>query len=274
MKEVQICEDIKVGPGHPLTLIAGPCVIESEDHALSMARALQEITGELGMPFIFKSSFDKANRSSVQSYRGPGLDEGLSILSQVKRELAMPVTTDVHLPEQVEKVAQVVDIVQIPAFLCRQTDLLLAAGRSGRVVNVKKGQFMAPDDMGHVVEKIRSTGNEEILLTERGSTFGYHNLVVDMRSLILMSQLGCPVVFDATHSVQFPGGAGQVSGGNREHIAPLARAAVGAGVDLLFLEVHDAVDKALCDGANMIPLPQLKPLLQEVLAIHAIRNPQ
>ncbi|MDX2267456.1 MAG: 3-deoxy-8-phosphooctulonate synthase [Bryobacter sp.] len=248
-----------------LTLIAGPCVIESEEHCLFLANEIRAAVGE----FVFKASFDKANRSSVHSYRGPGLAEGLRILRRVK-ELGLPVLTDVHEPAQAEAAGEVVDVLQIPAFLCRQTDLLLAAGRTGKWVNVKKGQFVAPQDMQHVVEKIQSTGNNKIVLTERGTTFGYNNLVVDMRGLAIMRKLGVPVVFDATHSVQTPGGQGATSGGTPEHIPVLARAAVAAGVDGLFVETHEEPARAKSDGANALPLGQLQGLVETVRGIHAL----
>lgn len=252
-------------PRGGFTLIAGPCVIESEEHCLYLARAIRDAVG----PFIFKASFDKANRSSVHSYRGPGLDQGLRILASV-RALGLPILTDIHEPSQAGPAAEVADILQIPAFLCRQTDLLIAAGRTGRTVNVKKGQFLAPQDMIHVVEKIRSTGNQDIVLTERGSSFGYNNLVVDMRSLAIMRSLGVPVVFDATHSVQTPGGLGATSGGAPEFIPTLARAATAAGIDGLFVETHNDPPRALSDGANALPLPQLGPLWAHLQKIHAL----
>ncbi|MBZ2186687.1 MAG: 3-deoxy-8-phosphooctulonate synthase [Bryobacter sp.] len=252
-------------PRGGFTLIAGPCVIESEEHCLYLARAIRDAVG----PFIFKASFDKANRSSVHSYRGPGLDQGLRILASV-RALRLPILTDIHEPSQAGPAAEVADILQIPAFLCRQTDLLIAAGRTGRTVNVKKGQFLAPQDMIHVVEKIRSTGNQDIVLTERGSSFGYNNLVVDMRSLAIMRSLGVPVVFDATHSVQTPGGLGATSGGAPEFIPTLARAATAAGIDGLFVETHNDPPRALSDGANALPLPQLGPLWAHLQKIHAL----
>ncbi|MFN8685469.1 MAG: 3-deoxy-8-phosphooctulonate synthase [Acidobacteriota bacterium] len=252
-------------PRGGFTLIAGPCVIESEEHCLYLARAIRDAVG----PFIFKASFDKANRSSVHSYRGPGLDQGLRILASV-RALRLPILTDIHEPSQAGPAAEVADILQIPAFLCRQTDLLIAAGRTGRTVNVKKGQFLAPQDMIHVVEKIRSTGNHDIVLTERGSSFGYNNLVVDMRSLAIMRSLGVPVVFDATHSVQTPGGLGATSGGAPEFIPTLARAATAAGIDGLFVETHNDPPRALSDGANALPLPQLGPLWAHLQKIHAL----
>lgn len=256
-----------IGPGHPLLLIAGPCVIESEEHCHFLAARIREALH--GGPFVFKASFDKANRSSARSYRGPGLKEGLRILAGV-RAAGYPVLTDIHEPAQADAAAEAVDILQIPAFLCRQTDLLVAAGRTGKTVNIKKGQFVAPGDMRHAAEKVESTGNTRIILTERGSSFGYHNLVVDMRGLVQMRELGYPVVFDATHSVQLPGASGAASGGQPQFIAPLARAAAGAGIDGLFVEVHEDPARALSDGANALPLDQLAPLLGSVRAIHAI----
>jgi 2-dehydro-3-deoxyphosphooctonate aldolase (KDO 8-P synthase) len=262
---VEIGPGLAIGDGAPLALIAGPCVIESEDHVQFLARRILEIAG----PYVFKASFDKANRSSLSSYRGPGLDEGIRILSGV-RSLGIPVLTDIHEPSQAERAAEGADILQIPAFLCRQTDLLIAAGRTGRVVNIKKGQFVAPQDMRHAAEKVVSTGNDKVILTERGSSFGYSNLVVDMRGLTIMRKFGFPVVFDATHSVQLPGAAGSSSGGQPEFIPPLARAAVGAGVDGLFVEVHDHPERALSDGANALRLDRLGPLLEPLRAIHEI----
>ena len=247
-----------------LFLIAGPCVIESEEHVRFMARAIREIAGD----FVFKASFDKANRTSVMSFRGPGLAEGLRILAALRRDEGIPVLTDIHTPDQAARAAEAVDILQIPAFLCRQTDLLVEAGRTGRIVNIKKGQFVAPDDMRHAVEKVRSTGNDKIILTERGSSFGYHNLVVDMRSLIIMASFGVPVVFDATHSVQLPsGGAGQ-SGGQPQFIEPLARAAVAVGVSGIFVEVHDRPEAALSDGANALKLDKLPAFLHSLRTLH------
>jgi 2-dehydro-3-deoxyphosphooctonate aldolase (KDO 8-P synthase) len=258
---------VQVGAGR-LFLIAGPCVIESETHACFMAGAIQRITSDLGVPYIFKASYDKANRTSVKSFRGPGLIEGTRILSRIARDTGLPVLTDVHEPSHCEIAAEAVDVLQIPAFLCRQTDLLVAAGRTGRAINVKKGQFVAPWDMSHAVEKIRSTGNERVFLTERGASFGYNNLVVDFRSLAIMRSLA-PVVFDGTHSVQQPSAANGVSGGQPEFIPLLARAAVAAGVDGIFLEVHDDPANAKSDGANALHLKLLKPLLERLLAIHA-----
>jgi 2-dehydro-3-deoxyphosphooctonate aldolase (KDO 8-P synthase) len=253
--------------GGGLTLIAGPCVIESEKHARDMAAALVRLTGDLGVPFVFKSSFDKANRSSLYGFRGPGLKKGLAILTAIKKDLGVPVLSDIHEIEQVGPAAEALDVLQIPAFLCRQTELLLAAGRTGKPVNVKKGQFLSPWDMKNVVDKIASTGNLDVILTERGASFGYNNLVADMRSLGIMRGFGTPVVFDATHSAQLPGGKGSSSGGDRAMAAVLARAAVAAGVDGVFLEVHDHPDQALCDGPNMIPLAELRKLLETLLAI-------
>ena len=258
---------VRVGEGK-LFLIAGPCVIESEAHVRRMADAIQRITSDLGIPYIFKASFDKANRTSVKSFRGPGLKEGVAILGRLALSTGLPVLTDVHEATQCEAVAESADVLQIPAFLCRQTDLLVAAGKTGRAVNIKKGQFVAPWDMAHPVEKVRSTGNERVFLTERGASFGYNTLVVDFRSLPTMRKLA-PVVFDGTHSVQQPSAAGGVSGGQPEFIPLLARAAVAAGIDGLFLEVHDDPANAKSDGANALDLKLLKPLLEKLLAIHA-----
>jgi 2-dehydro-3-deoxyphosphooctonate aldolase (KDO 8-P synthase) len=256
--------NIRFGGNAPLFLIAGPCVIESEAHAMSMAEQLGAITEELGVPYIFKASYDKANRSSGASFRGPQLEEGLRILDRIKKRTGLPILSDVHDISQVGPAAEVCDILQIPAFLCRQTDLLLAAGRTGRVVNVKKGQFLSPWEIGNAAEKIASTGNEKIILTERGSSFGYQNLIVDMRSFPIMRKLGYPVVFDVTHSVQLPGGEGKSSGGQPQFIEPLARAGTAAGIDGIFLEVHDNPAKALSDGTNVLPLAEFKPLLQKL----------
>ncbi len=261
---------VQVGAGR-LFLIAGPCVIESEYHARKMADAIQKVTAELGVPFIFKASYDKANRTSVKSYRGPGLLEGTRILGRIARETGLPVLTDVHEPAQCEVAAEAADVLQIPAFLCRQTDLLLAAGKTGRAVNIKKGQFVAPWDMRYSAEKVRSTGNERVFLTERGASFGYNNLVVDFRSLPYMRQLA-PVVFDGTHAVQQPSASEGTSGGQPEFIPTLVRAAVAAGVDGVFLEVHDDPPNAKSDGANALDLKLLKPLLEKLLAIHAVVN--
>ncbi|HWO41324.1 MAG TPA: 3-deoxy-8-phosphooctulonate synthase [Candidatus Eisenbacteria bacterium] len=261
---------IEVGSGHPLAVIAGPCVIESREMALRHAEALKRAAERAGVPYIFKSSFDKANRSSLESYRGPGLERGLEILAEVKRQLGVPVLTDVHEPGQVERVQQVADILQIPAFLCRQTDLVIAVARSQKAVNVKKGQFLAPWDIRNVIAKIVSTGNQQILLTERGVSFGYNNLVSDMRSLVAMRETGYPVVFDATHSLQLPGGLGHASGGERKYIGPLARAAVAAGTDVLFMEVHEDPERALSDGPNSLPLGDFESLLRTVKEIDAL----
>ena len=261
------CVSVVVGGGGPLALIAGPCVIESEDHAWRMAERLKETAEREGFPFIFKASYDKANRSSIRSFRGPGLAEGLRILGRIREGLGVPVLSDVHRFEEIGPASAVLDVIQVPAFLCRQTDFLLEAARTGKTVNIKKGQFMAPWDIGNAVEKIVTTGNEKILLTERGASFGYNNLVADMRSLVVLRRTGYPVVFDATHSVQLPGGAGDRSAGDREFAAPLARAATAVGIDALFLEVHDDPDQALSDGPNMVRLDRLSSLLREVRAV-------
>ncbi len=267
-KEVRI-GGIKIGGNAPLALIAGPCVIEGEGFTLSLAAKLKELCHELGIPFIFKASYDKANRTSISSPRGPGVTEGLRILRQVKEEIGVHVLSDVHSVAEVSKAAEVLDVIQIPAFLSRQTDLVVEAARTGKPINVKKGQFLAPWDMAYVIEKITSKGNEQILLTERGTVFGYNNLVSDMRSLPIMRDLGYPVVFDATHSVQLPGG-GKASGGNREFVPHLARAAVGAGVDGIFLEVHPKPEEALSDGPNSLRLGDLPGLLKQLIAIDHI----
>ena len=273
-EEVRI-NGIRLGGGRPLVLIGGPCAIESEKHALVTAERLAAIAAERHVPFIYKSSYDKANRSSVKSYRGPGLTEGLRILKRVRDTLGIPVLSDVHQVSEVGPAAEVLDVLQIPAFLCRQTDLVLAAAQTGKPVNVKKGQFLAPDDLKNVVEKILSTGNRKILLTERGTSFGYHNLVVDMRGLADMRELGFPVVFDATHSVQLPGGAGDRSGGERRYVPALARAAVAVGIDALFMEMHEDPDRTLpdgrhlSDGPNMLRIDDLPRLLAELCAIDA-----
>ncbi|HEY7169157.1 MAG TPA: 3-deoxy-8-phosphooctulonate synthase [Candidatus Binatia bacterium] len=265
---------IEIGAGNPLTVIAGPCVIESRDSALKHAARLKQAADRAGVPYIFKSSYDKANRSSVESFRGPGLEKGLEILAAVKKEIGIPVLTDVHEQDQVPAVQEVADVLQIPAFLCRQTDFVVAVARSQRVVNVKKGQFLAPWDVGNIVQKIISTGNEQILLTERGVSFGYNNLVSDMRSLVAMREFGYPVVFDATHSLQLPGGLGKASGGERKYIPPLARAGVAAGVDALFMEVHEDPDRALSDGPNSLALKDFEALLRTVKEIDAILKSQ
>ena len=258
---------IKIGPSQPLLLLAGPCVLESEEVAWEIAREMKSICARLGISYVFKASFDKANRTSLDSFRGPGLERGLRLLARIKDEIGVPVVSDVHEASQIERVAEVLDIIQIPAFLCRQTDLLVAAARSGTTVNIKKGQFVAPWDMKYAVGKVRSAGGERILLTERGASFGYNNLVVDMRSLPVMRALGCPVIYDATHSVQLPGGAGGSSGGQREFIPVLSKAAMAAGIDGLFMEVHPDPDHALCDGPNSWPLDQTEKLLRRLLAI-------
>lgn len=263
---------VTIGGRHPIVLIAGPCVIEDPQRTLKIGQAIQEITTRLGIPYIFKASFDKANRSSYSSFRGPGLTKGLAILKDIRQQLGVPVVSDIHCVTQVNPAAEVLDILQIPAFLCRQTDLLHEAALTGKAVNVKKGQFLAPQDMKNVVNKLREAGNENILLTERGATFGYNNLVVDMRSLPIMRSFGYPVVFDATHSVQLPGGAGTSSAGQREYVPYLTRAAVAVGVDALFMEIHDNPEEALCDGPNMLYVDQLEDLLKDVLAIDAIAS--
>ncbi|HEX5022469.1 MAG TPA: 3-deoxy-8-phosphooctulonate synthase [Candidatus Binatia bacterium] len=255
---------IQIGGGAPLSVIAGPCVIESREAAIRHAAALKDRADRAGVPYIFKSSYDKANRSSVNSFRGPGLEKGLEILAEIKSKTGVPVLTDVHEIDQVAAVQEVADVLQIPAFLCRQTDFVLAVARSGRVVNVKKGQFLAPWDMRNVLDKILSTGNDRVLLTERGASFGYNNLVSDMRSLVVMRELGYPVVFDATHSLQLPGGLGSASGGERKYIPALARAAVAAGVDALFMEVHEDPDHAMSDGPNSLDLSEFEGLLKVV----------
>jgi 2-dehydro-3-deoxyphosphooctonate aldolase (KDO 8-P synthase) len=264
---IDIGKGVAVGGNAPLLLIAGPDVVESEAHALKMALALREIAGTRNLPLVFKASFDKANRTSADSPRGPGLDEGLRVLSRVKAESGLPLTTDFHIPEQAAAVAEVVELLQVPAFLCRQTDMLTAAARTGRTVNVKKGQFLSPEDARHIVDKVRAGGSERAMLTERGTTFGYNNLVVDFRSLARMAAIGVPICFDATHSVQLPGAGQGRSGGEREFIATLARAAVAVGVDALFLEVHDNPESALCDGPNQIRLEDLPALLDTLLAL-------
>jgi 2-dehydro-3-deoxyphosphooctonate aldolase (KDO 8-P synthase) len=265
MQEVSV-GGVRIGRGHPLALIAGPCVLESRALAHEVADFLADLSRRLALPVIFKGSFDKANRSAGSSYRGPGAADGMDMLADVKRRTGLPVTTDIHEPAQAGPVAQVADLLQIPAFLCRQTDLLAAAGETGRPVNIKKGQFMAPEDMRYAVEKVTATGSGGVLLTERGTTFGYHNLVVDFRGLGPMRAL-CPVVFDATHSVQRPGGAGSRSDGDRECVAPLARAAVAAGVDAVFLEVHPDPDRARSDGPNSLPLAGVEPLIRSLLLL-------
>jgi len=262
--------NVVFGGNRPLVLIAGPCAIEDEALTLRIAGFLKELTAELGIGLVFKASYDKANRTSVTSFRGPGMAEGLRILAKVKSEFDLPLISDIHDISQIAPASEVLDIIQIPAFLSRQTDLLVAAGESGKIINVKKGQFLAPWDMKNAVGKIESTGNERILLTERGASFGYNNLVVDMRSLVIMRETGCPVIFDATHAVQLPGGAGTASSGQRQYVGALSRAAVAIGIDGLFWEVHENPDKALCDGPNSLPLQDLKGMLQDIMAIDAI----
>lgn len=269
MREVAI-GNVRMGGNRPLVLIAGPCVIEDEAQTLRIAEYLKSLCADLGIGLVFKASYDKANRTSVSSFRGPGMEEGLRILEKVRRRFDLPVVSDVHGVDQVEPASVVLDMLQIPAFLSRQTDLLVAAGKSGKVVNVKKGQFLAPWDMKNAVDKVASTGNESIVLTERGATFGYNNLVTDMRSLVIMREMGAPVIFDATHSVQLPGGAGGSSTGQRQYVGALSRAAVAVGIDGLFWEVHENPDEALCDGPNSLPLKALRPLLEQMLAIDAI----
>ena len=264
VKEVKITNKITVGNGK-IFLIAGPCVIESEDLVMEVAKKMKEITDKLGINYIFKASFDKANRSSISSFRGPGIDKGLEILARVKEKYGVALATDIHEPWQCEKAKEVVDLLQIPAFLCRQTDLLVAAAETGKAVNIKKGQFLAPWDMKNVVNKFCEVGNENIMLCERGATFGYNNLVVDMRGLLEMRKFGFPVVFDATHSVQIPGGKGDSTGGNREYVYPLARAAVSVGVDGIFAEVHPDPDKGLSDGPNMLKLENVEGILTNLL---------
>ena len=263
-------EPIQVGPGHPFLLIAGPCVLESEELAREVAAVLKEIAARLSISFVFKSSFDKANRTSLDSYRGPGMAEGLDILAGIRQDFNVPVISDIHETQQVEAASAVLDVLQIPAFLCRQTDLLVAAARSRKAINLKKGQFVAPWDMANAVNKIRASGNKNLMLCERGFVLGYNNLVVDMRALPVMRSLGCPVIFDATHSVQLPGGAGTSSGGQREFIPPLTRAAVAAGLDGIFMEVHPRPENALCDGPNSMPLDSVESLLKTLLKIHAV----
>lgn len=261
---------LRLSAGNPLFLIAGPCVIESEAHARSLAEKVARIAADAQIPYIFKASYDKANRSSANSFRGPGLTEGMKILSKIKSELKVPILTDIHEPSHATPAAEVADVLQIPAFLARQTDLLVAAGKTGRIINIKKPQFVSPADMKNAIEKVASTGNTKIILTERGSSFGYQNLVVDFRGIPQMKKFGYPVVFDATHSVQLPGGQGHSSGGQPEFIEPLARAAVAAGVDGLFLETHENPAAALSDGANALPLSQLPALLNRMKELSSL----
>ncbi|MGB2696812.1 MAG: 3-deoxy-8-phosphooctulonate synthase [Candidatus Zixiibacteriota bacterium] len=266
-------DDFIVGPGNPLALIAGPCVLESEEVAFKTAEKVKELTQKYNVPYIFKSSYLKANRLNINSYTGPGLDQGLEILAKLKKEFDIPVLTDIHSKDEVKPVSEVVDILQIPAFLCRQTDLVIEAAKTKKPLNIKKGQFLAPEDMKSIAEKAESVGNNQILLTERGTTFGYHNLVVDMRSLVIMRGLGYPVVFDATHSLQLPGGAGNSSGGQPQFILPLARAAVACGCDAIFVETHPNPGQALCDKASMLPLEKMEELLLNIRKVEeALRN--
>ena len=260
----------EVGQGHPLLLFAGPCVLEGYEHSLAIGKEVKRITSKLGMPYVFKASFDKANRSSYHSFRGPGLEKGLEILADIKKELQVPVLSDVHDVTQLAPAAKVLDMLQIPAFLCRQTDLVYGAAKTGKPVNVKKGQFMAPEDMKNVIGKMEEAGNPNLALTERGASFGYHNLVVDMRSFPIMRQFGYPVIFDATHSVQLPGGMGNTTGGQREFIPYLARAAAASGVDGFFMEVHDNPPEGLSDSTNMLYLSSLEGLLKDLIAINDV----
>jgi 2-dehydro-3-deoxyphosphooctonate aldolase (KDO 8-P synthase) len=265
---------IRIGRNAPLLIIAGPCVIENFETTLTIASKLKQLTDELSLPFIFKASFDKANRTSINSYRGPGLKKGIRILAEIKDKLGVNILSDVHEAGQIDTAAQVLDVIQIPAFLCRQTDFVLSVARSGKAVNIKKGQFLAPWDIAHVIEKIQSSGNESIFVTERGTMFGYNNLVVDFRGINIMQNIGFPVIFDATHSVQLPGGQGQSSGGQRQYAPLLARSAAAAGADGIFLEVHPDPDQALCDGPNSLSLSDLPDLLRQLKAIHKIvENP-
>jgi 2-dehydro-3-deoxyphosphooctonate aldolase (KDO 8-P synthase) len=262
--------DMVVGGGHPIILMAGPCVIESEAHALGLAGSLVDITARMGIPFVFKASYDKANRTSASSFRGPGISEGLRVLAAVKRRFNVPILTDIHDPSEAAPVAEVADVLQIPAFLSRQTDLIVAAARTGRIVNIKKGQFLAPDDMRHAVAKVTAEGNTQVIVTERGTSFGYHNLVVDMRAFPMMRERGIPVVFDVTHSLQLPGAGDGVTAGLAQYITPLASAGVAAGVDGVFLEVHEDPTRAKSDAQNALRLDLLEPLLQRLMAIDAI----
>ena len=264
--------NIVIGGGSPLVLVSGPCVIEDYETTREIAGILKEITSKLEIPFIFKASYDKANRTSIAAFRGPGLNDGLRVLKEIKEELGIPILSDVHRISEIPAAARVLDIIQIPAFLCRQTDVIIEVAKTGKPVNVKKGQFLAPWDIANVVEKITSTGNRRILITERGTMFGYNNLVVDFRSFMIMRKIGYPVIFDATHSVQLPGGAGASSGGQREYAPMLARAAAAAGVDGIFMEVHRNPDKALCDGPNSLKLDTIYELLSQLKSIHTIAN--
>ena len=269
MKKIKIGKAL-IGGGEPFALIAGPCVIEDERQTVDIARALKGITEELGLAFIFKASYDKANRTSLDSYRGPGFEKGLEILKTIRDKLGVPVLSDVHRFEEIDRASSILDVVQVPAFLCRQTDFILEVARKAPVINIKKGQFLAPWDVEHIIRKVVSTGNDNFLITERGTTFGYNNLVSDFRSIAVLRALGYPVVYDATHSVQLPGGAGAASGGEREMVPALSRAAVAVGVDALFMEVHPRPDEALCDGPNSLALGSLPQLLRLLKAIDAI----
>jgi 2-dehydro-3-deoxyphosphooctonate aldolase (KDO 8-P synthase) len=269
MKKIKIGKAL-IGGGEPFALIAGPCVIEDEGQTVEIARSLKKLTEELGIVFIFKASYDKANRTSLDAYRGPGFEKGLEILRKIKDKIGIPVLSDVHRFEEIEKASSVLDIVQIPAFLCRQTDFILDVARKAKVINIKKGQFLAPWDVAHIVRKAASTGNDNLLITERGTTFGYNNLVSDFRSIVFLRSLGYPVAYDATHSVQLPGGAGDASGGEREMVPALSRAAVAVGVDALFMEVHPRPDEALCDGPNSLALSELPQLLRVLKKIDSI----
>ncbi|MFO7302945.1 MAG: 3-deoxy-8-phosphooctulonate synthase [Acidobacteriota bacterium] len=269
VREVVVTDDVVFGRP-PLVLVAGPCVIESEEHALELGRSIAAIARDAGMPYIFKASFDKANRTSITSFRGPGLDEGVRILKRIRETLGVPVLTDIHEPWQAERVAEAVDVLQIPAFLSRQTDLLVAAARTGRVVNIKKGQFLAPRDMRYALAKVHAVGSDKVVLTERGFSFGYNNLVVDMRAFPMMRELGAPVVFDVTHSLQLPGAGDGMTAGQAEYIEPLASAGVAAGVDGVFLEVHEEPARARSDGQNALPLQRLAPLLDRLVRLNAI----
>lgn len=266
-KTVKIAPNLSVGRGEKLLLIAGPCQIESREHSLKVAEALIKIAKGLPISLVFKASYDKANRTSLKGKRGLGIEEGLSVLREVKSNLGLPVLTDIHAPEEAAVAAEVVDVIQTPAFLCRQTDLLIAAGQTGKAINVKKGQFLSPEDMTHVVEKVSSTGNQNVMVCERGTSFGYRDLIVDMRSLVIMRDTGFPVVFDATHSVQKPGASGGSSGGAREFVEPLIRAAMGVGVDGVFIECHEEPDKAPSDSASMLPLSSLRAILETACRI-------
>lgn len=263
-------DDINIGTGHPLLIISGPCVIENYDITYKIAAFLKDLTDRLGLNFIFKASFDKANRTSIDAFRGPGIDAGLEMLARIKSEVGVKVLSDVHRISDIAQAAEVLDIIQVPAFLCRQTDFIIEISKTGRPLNVKKGQFLAPMDMTNVVDKVKSTGNSKILLTERGAMFGYNNLVVDFRGIKIMQQTGCPVIFDATHSVQLPGGAGNSSGGQREFAPVLAKAAVATGVDGVFMEVHPDPDNALCDGPNSLRLDSLETLFTQLVRIREI----